>query len=309
MIYTVTFAPAMDYYMQVKDLDDSTTIHRALSTESIVGGKGINVSKMLSILGVENTAIVFVGGTIGHWIVEKLHGLNHINVLPFNVDGESRINVKIRGKDEMDINASGPTIASDTLNALLNWFDQMIKPEDMVVFSGALSNGMTMQWLYKYSHCIHAHHGKVVLDIASLSLNDLKTIKADLIKPNHDELMHWFNHEYTNDQTMLDNLLSTGTTSILLSMGQQGAIYIDDQYHRYRIVHPPLSNPVDTTACGDAMLAGFLAGLDQHIPLIECLKQACACGFASANVIGLADEESVGSVINLIDVAEYACQS
>ena len=124
MIYTVTFAPAMDYYMHVDDFDGTTSIHRAQSTKRIVGGKGINVSKMLSTLGVSNTAIVFCGGTIGKWIIEQLGQLDHLNVIPFEINGESRINVKVRGRHEYDINANGSMIDTNMLAAY--WYRSSI---------------------------------------------------------------------------------------------------------------------------------------------------------------------------------------
>ncbi len=304
MIYTITFAPAMDYYMHVEDIDGSTSIHRARSTKRIVGGKGINVSKMLSTLGVSNTAIVFSGGTIGEWIIKQLNQLDHLHVIPFEINGESRINVKIRGCHEYDINASGSMIDTSMLESLFQWFDQNIQPDDVVVFSGALSNGMTMQWLIRYSQCIHDHKGKVVLDIASLTLKDLKEIKADLVKPNEEELQQWFDHRDHDILSMISAVLDSGTKAVLLSLGHQGGIYKDGLNHTYQILHPALSHPVDTTACGDAVLAGFLAARLHHLSLEDSLRQAFACGLASATVIGLADADSIESVQPMISVVE-----
>ena len=56
MVYTITFNPALDYVMNVKSLrtDD---INRTESEELYYGGKGINVSVILSRLGIDNTAL------------------------------------------------------------------------------------------------------------------------------------------------------------------------------------------------------------------------------------------------------------
>ena len=64
MIYTVTFNPALDYVMKVEKLqfDD---INRTYGEELNYGGKGINVSVILSRLGVENTALGFQAGFTG----------------------------------------------------------------------------------------------------------------------------------------------------------------------------------------------------------------------------------------------------
>ena len=61
MIYTVTFNPALDYVMYVDDLQ-SSDINRTQSEQLFYGGKGINVSVILSRLGVENKALGFLAG-------------------------------------------------------------------------------------------------------------------------------------------------------------------------------------------------------------------------------------------------------
>ncbi|MDE7330150.1 MAG: hypothetical protein K2N30_03505 [Clostridia bacterium] len=53
MIYTVTFNPSLDYYVQVNNLR-SGIVNRASSERLAVGGKGLNVSLALKEL-VEET--------------------------------------------------------------------------------------------------------------------------------------------------------------------------------------------------------------------------------------------------------------
>ena len=71
MIYTVTLNPALDYVMQVKNLrfDD---INRSYSEELHYGGKGINVSVVLTRLGVKNKALGFTAGFTGAYLEELL---------------------------------------------------------------------------------------------------------------------------------------------------------------------------------------------------------------------------------------------
>jgi 6-phosphofructokinase 2 len=64
MVYTITLNPALDRTIWVKKIkaDDSNRIDKE---ERFAGGKGIDVSKVLTILGVNNTAMGFVGGFTG----------------------------------------------------------------------------------------------------------------------------------------------------------------------------------------------------------------------------------------------------
>ena len=58
MIYTVTFNPSLDYIIWVPNLTAGAT-NRSEAQALYPGGKGINVSIMLSNLGYASKAIVF----------------------------------------------------------------------------------------------------------------------------------------------------------------------------------------------------------------------------------------------------------
>ena len=77
MIYTVTFNPSLDYYVQVPNIK-SGVVNRTASERLAVGGKGINVSLALKELGEETMALGFVAGFTGKYIRNKVTelGLN-----------------------------------------------------------------------------------------------------------------------------------------------------------------------------------------------------------------------------------------
>ena len=71
MIYTVTFNPSLDYIVTVEDFKLGR-VNRT-STELIYpGGKGINVSRILQRLGIDNTATGFIGGFTGRFVTDSL---------------------------------------------------------------------------------------------------------------------------------------------------------------------------------------------------------------------------------------------
>ena len=61
MVYTVTFNPAIDYVVRVKEILVGATNHSE-SEEIYFGGKGINVSVVLKELGVDSRALGFTAG-------------------------------------------------------------------------------------------------------------------------------------------------------------------------------------------------------------------------------------------------------
>ena len=103
MIYTVTFNPALDYVMNLKELQYKD-INRTESEQLYYGGKGINVSAILSRLGVDNIALGFLAGFSGRQIEEMLNAESINNDFVYLKKGYTRINVKIKADEDYDLN-------------------------------------------------------------------------------------------------------------------------------------------------------------------------------------------------------------
>ena len=61
MIYTVTLNPSIDFIVRI-DKVEIGEVNRMESDDKFAGGKGINVSRILQRLGIDNTATGFIGG-------------------------------------------------------------------------------------------------------------------------------------------------------------------------------------------------------------------------------------------------------
>ncbi|MCK9565599.1 MAG: hypothetical protein M0Q43_06075 [Methanothrix sp.] len=64
MIYTITLNPAIDRTFWIQRIRDDVS-NRILEEKSFAGGKSIDVSRVLKNLGIDNTALGFVGGFAG----------------------------------------------------------------------------------------------------------------------------------------------------------------------------------------------------------------------------------------------------
>ena len=107
MIYTVTFNPSVDYVMHPTTLDMGYT-NRSTAEEMYAGGNGINVSTILTELGVDNVAMGFIGGFTGDFVLNTLQQQG-INTNFIRLDkGNTRINVKLNGIIMTIINGMGP---------------------------------------------------------------------------------------------------------------------------------------------------------------------------------------------------------
>ena len=114
MIYTVTFNPAIDYVVQLEHLTQGT-VNRTGDEAVYCGGKGINVSTVLTNLGIENVALGFLAGFTGDAVENALQrkGLRTDFIRLQN--GMTRINVNIRGACEPEISGKGPDIGPAAL--------------------------------------------------------------------------------------------------------------------------------------------------------------------------------------------------
>ena len=71
MIYTLTINPALDYIIEIQNFKLSN-INHSEKEYIFPGGKGINVSIVLKELGIDSTALGFIGGFTGTEIENKV---------------------------------------------------------------------------------------------------------------------------------------------------------------------------------------------------------------------------------------------
>ncbi|MHC5879614.1 PfkB family carbohydrate kinase, partial [Streptococcus pyogenes] len=82
------------------------SVNRMESDDKYAGGKGINVSRILKRLNIDNTATGFVGGFTGRFIEESLQ-TEGITSNFVQVEEDTRINVKVKAGLETEINGPG----------------------------------------------------------------------------------------------------------------------------------------------------------------------------------------------------------
>lgn len=293
MIYTVTFNPALDYVMKVEKLryDD---INRTYGEELYYGGKGINVSVILSRLGMENTALGFKAGFTGEKLEELLkeEGINTDFIALKS--GMTRINVKIKAETELDINAVGPPIEREEVDKLFEKIKNL-KKGDVIVLAGSVP-GALPAYIYEKILSVTSQSGveAVVDSTGDLLLNVLK-YHPFLIKPNNFELGDLFGVKIKNEaeiEKYAKLLQEKGARNVLVSRGKEGATLVteDGDVHTIGIIP---GKPLNSVGCGDSMVAGFVAGYLNKRDYAYALKLGSACSNATAFSYGLADKAGI----------------
>ena len=296
MIYTVTFSPAIDYVVDLPALEVGA-INRSKGEHVLAGGKGINVSTVLANLGRPSVATGFLGGFTGRFIAEELEKRG-IRSAFIPVDGLTRINVKLRGKEETAINGQGPSIGAEQIEALMKLLEGLT-PDDLLVISGTIPNSLPSNIYETILERIQGNGCQVIVDATEEIL--LKTLKYGplLVKPNREELEEMFHVTIHNDEELIQNaekLLDLGAANVIVSLGGDGALLVGKGIEPL-LLPAPKGKVVNTVGAGDSLVAGFIDEYLRSGIIAKAFVQGIATGSASAFSEGLATRAEVDALL------------
>ena len=221
MIYTVTFNPALDYILELNKLEIGK-IQKSKNELILPGGKGINVSTVLTNLDTDNVALGYKVGFVGAEIERRLKEMKIKTDFIELEEGNSRINVKIAGEEGTAINTNGPKINEEKITELLEKLKKL-EENDILVLSGSIPSSLKDDIYEKICNIVQKQNVKIVVDATkNLLLQSLK-YKPFLIKPNNEELGEIFNVEiHTKEDAYVYGrmLKEMGAQNVLVSMGK-----------------------------------------------------------------------------------------
>ena len=297
MIYTITFNPALDYIMTIDNLEVGS-VNRSKTEKILPGGKGINVSMVLTNLGVENTALGFVAGFTGKNIEDIINERGCKTDFVKLKEGLSRINVKLMSKPETEINGNGPCIGEAEIDELFGKLDKL-NADDTLVLAGSVPSSLPDDIYSRILEFIKDKGVRVVVDATGELLVNCLKYKPFLIKPNNFELEQIFNTKLDSREDIVKcafKLKEMGAINVLVSMGKEGAILVDEQNQVHDMMAPD-GNVVNTVGAGDSMVAGFLAGYNEKKDYDYAFKLSVATGSASAFSENLATKDEVDRIL------------
>ena len=236
MVYTVTLNPALDYVMKLKNLrtDD---INRTDGEEIYYGGKGINVSVILTQLDIPNTALGFLGGFTGKKLEEMLKSDGISCDFNYLKSGDTRINVKIKADKEIDLNACGPEITQEDMQSFLKKLDG-IKDGDYLILAGSIPKTLPDDIYERMLESVSDRKVNCVVDATGDLLKNVLKYRPFLIKPNHHELGDLFSVEIKSDDDIVKyskKLQEMGAKNVLVSMAKDGAMLTDENGNIHKI--------------------------------------------------------------------------
>lgn len=302
MIYTVTLNPSIDYIVQVNSLELGA-VNRAEKDMKFPGGKGINVSRVLHRLGVENVALGFTGGFTGRFIKDVLQTEGVItNFIQVNED--TRINVKIKGKEETELNGQGPSVTKEQFEQLMKQIESMQKG-DCVVLAGSVPASIPTTF-YESIAAFGGEKGiRVVVDASGSALQHVVKNKPFLIKPNHHELGELFGVEISTVEDVLPygrKLVEQGVEHVIVSMAGDGALLFTAEGIYEATI--PKGIVINSVGAGDSLVAGFVGRYEQTKDIEKAFQYGVATGSATAFSADLCEKEKVEELLSQVIVTK-----
>ncbi|KQL42044.1 1-phosphofructokinase [Bacillus sp. FJAT-25509] len=302
MIYTVTLNPSIDYIVEVDDIGLGK-INRMKRENKFPGGKGINVSRVLKRLDVESIALGFVGGFTGDFIKNVL-GNERVSSDFVQVEGDSRINIKLKSQLETEINGQGPAISEEKLDQFFYKLKQ-IKKGDYVVLAGNIPNTLPSD-LYEQLTLWGQENGiHIIVDASGKVLLDVVKHRPFFIKPNHHELGDLFDVKITSIEQAIPygkKLVEMGAQNVGISFAGDGAILITE--NSVYVSNVPKGEVINSVGAGDSLVAGFIGTYVKTNNIETAFKVGVASGSATAFSEDLTKREKIEELLNQVKIVK-----
>ncbi len=301
MVYTVTLNPSIDYSVSPQKLELGK-INRYEKGGYAPGGKGINVSLLLTSLGVRNRAMGFCAGFTGEELVRLLEEAGCETGFLRLSQGHSRINFKARTPQglETDLNGEGPSVTEEELQRLLRELSGL-REGDLLVLAGSAPASLGKNVYARMLEALAPTGVQAVVDAAGESLRAALAFRPFLVKPNQEELGELFGVEISHAAAAKEyalRLLDLGAQNVVVSMGGKGALLVGSGGQSL-FCRAPKGECVSTVGAGDSLVAGFLYGLSLHGTLEGALRWGVCAGSATAFTQGIASGDEVKALYPL----------
>ncbi len=281
-ILTVTLNPTVDLFGEV-DVVRPVRKMRTEGDRADPGGGGINVARVVAMLGGEAEALFLGGGATGRWLDALLdkHGIGR-RMVP--IAGETRVSYSVHergsGLDYRFVPA-GPEIRADEYERCVEIAGA--STAGFVVASGSLPSGAPGDLLARLARQAAARGARFVLDTSGKALAaTLESGGVFLVKPSHGELEQLAGRELDEDGTRdvaCGIVERGGAECVAVTLGAQGALVATREgVHR---LSSPKVKARSAVGAGDSFLGAMVWALARGWDVRSAAELGVAAGAAA----------------------------
>ena len=291
MILTVTLNAAIDRTVAVPNFRLAQR-HRAVESQTMAGGKGVNIARALKLLGRPVIATGLAGGATGTRVLERLAEESILNDFT-RIEGESRTNLSVVDPttgEQTEINERGPRVTPEEVDRFVEKLLYLAQGATICVLAGSVPPGAD-----------HDVYARLVTELKALGVisvldTDGEQMRAGLraepavVAPNVREAEEAVGHEFNDpdDRVLgLTGLIEMGAGEAIITSpsGCSAIVGRGSERRRYEVEIEQLE-PIAAVGSGDAFLAGYVAARYEGASPRECLALGVACGAQSTQHFG-----------------------
>jgi 1-phosphofructokinase len=299
MIITFTPNPALDKTVYVDKLEPGA-LNKITESISSAGGKGINGSGTLKMLGAESTATGLLAGSVGKMIATDVKARRIDSVWTF-IDGETRTNMKIVDSlgSLTELNEPGPDVSvtdwqkvrKTLAYAIINSSDD----KKIIGIAGSFPPSVTPEMAYELAKELKDLGASVFLDASGAHFKEAIKAGVHAVKPNAFELCEFYG--LNEGDLSADELVELAKRFrseynigiVALSCGAKGAIFVTES-------KVYIANGIDlegqdlcvrsSVGAGDSMFATLMYGAETCLLDKETFKLSVAVSAATCTTLG-----------------------
>ena len=237
-IATITINPAIDQTVAIADFS-AGRVNRVQDFRSDAGGKGVNVAAFLADYGLPVTATGFLGRENSR-LFERFFRQKKITDRFVRIAGSTRTGIKIIDEVKQqttDINFPGQPPTPADIQSLLKIIDELSGDCRWFVIAGSIPAGTSADIYRKMVAAIRQSSGLVALDASGEGFRQAVTAVPALVKPNIDELQEFCGRSLNTQAEVIGaarRLLDLGLQTVVVSMGAQGALFVEKDVDGHR---------------------------------------------------------------------------
>ncbi len=284
MILTITLNPLLERRLVFKQIIFENE-NRSGLRELKAGGKGINVSRQLNILNIENFAFTFLGGNNGKILKEVLlkEGIKFSFIKMHEETREAFIAVDESKRKVSTFFSLNPKISLIEVEEFKNKLEKMIENCEIVVFAGS-SPCEEADSIFPYGIQLANKYDKIsICDTYGSHLAKCIESSPTILHNNIQELQKSLNIVLNNEKDkldFLDQLYGKNIKQSFLTDGDGVTFASNFEYH-YKVENPAI-DIYDATGSGDDFVAGISYSWHNNLTFEECLSFSSALGICNA---------------------------
>lgn len=303
-IITVTLNPCMDKTVEIAGFGIEKT-NRVLQSRTDIGGKGVNVARVLANCGEDFVAAGLVAGLYGRKLVDCLESLGILTAF-CEAQGETRVNLKILDTCTgamTEINEKGFP-AGEAFAEFREALMLFLPKADVLVLSGSVPPDLGENVYQELTALANSLGVRVILDADGPLLQRGILAKPYAIKPNKAEFETLTGRKLSSPEEIIaeaKKLNEQGIPLVAVSLGAQGAVFVRDSL---AVRTYPLPIEVGSAAAaGDAMVAMLAYATLRGMTLVETAKLMTAAGSLTASLPGT----QVCTFADAVEAAKEIC--